>query len=112
MIFFMEPVVNITEEDVRSALSKVKDPELGMNIVDLGLIYAIHVKNGHDVEIEMTLTFPGCPFGPQILEQADEAVRQLQGVEAVLIDLVWNPMWTPKMIPQEVRDVMGIVIPE
>jgi metal-sulfur cluster biosynthetic enzyme len=101
----------ITKEIVEKALRKIKDPELNINIYDLGLIYKLEVLD-NTVNIDMTLTFPGCPFGPAILEQTDEAIRRLDGVEHVNIDLVWAPPWSPEMIAKEVREVMGIQLPE
>ena len=100
----MTAVVNA--ETVRQALRQVKDPELDLNIIDLGLVYDVAVDDG-DVRIEMTLTSPGCPAGPMITNDADKAVRVLEGVKDVNIAIVWEPYWTPEKIEPKVRAMMG-----
>ena len=91
---------------VRLALRQVKDPELDLNIMDLGLVYDVEVEDG-DVRIQMTLTSPGCPAGPMITNDAHKAVRALDGVKDVNIDIVWEPYWTPERIDPKVRAMMG-----
>ena len=97
----------LTEDQVKIALRRVKDPELNLNIVDLGLVYEITV-DGADVQIDMTLTSPGCPAGPQIMGDIERAVKALPGVAAVNLNLVWDPFWTPDKIEPRVRAYMGI----
>jgi metal-sulfur cluster biosynthetic enzyme len=94
-------------DQVRLALRKVKDPELNLNIVDLGLVYDIAV-DGADVQIDMTLTSPGCPAGPQIMGDIERAVKALPGVANVNLNLVWDPFWTPDKIEPRVRAYMGL----
>lgn len=94
-------------DQVRLALRKVKDPELNLNIVDLGLVYDI-VVDGSEVQIDMTLTSPGCPAGPQIMGDIERAVKALPGVTAVSLNLVWDPFWTPEKIEPRVRAYMGL----
>ncbi len=94
------------EATVRDALRKVKDPEVGMNIVDLGLVYDIEVE-GAAVTVRMTLTSPGCPVGPQILGESEQAVRDLEGVDEAKVELVWEPYWTPERIDPKVRAFLG-----
>lgn len=94
-------------QQVLLALRKVKDPELNLNIVDLGLVYDILVED-NSVVINMTLTSPGCPAGPEITTDVDLAVRRLPGVADVLINLVWEPYWTPDKIEPRVRAYMGL----
>ena len=94
-------------DQVRLALRKVKDPELNLNIVDLGLVYDIAVDGG-DVQIDMTLTSPGCPAGPQIMGDIERAVKALPGVANVNLNLVWDPFWTPDKIEPRVRAYMGL----
>lgn len=94
------------EEAVRKALRKVKDPEAGLNIVDLGLVYDVAVADAK-VEVKMTLTSPACPVGPQIMQEADAAARGVDGVEDVRIELVWEPYWTPERIDPKVRAYLG-----
>ena len=96
----------ITEDQVKLALRKVKDPELNLNILDLGLIYAIRVE-GSDVAIDMSLTSPGCPSGPEIMTDAEQQLKALPGVGAVTMNLVWSPPWTPDRIEPRVRAYLG-----
>jgi metal-sulfur cluster biosynthetic enzyme len=91
---------------VRAALRRVKDPELNLNIVDLGLVYDIAV-DGSRVNINMSLTSPGCPSGPEIMTAAEQQVRTLDGVEDVAVNLVWDPMWSPDRIEPRIRAYMG-----
>ena len=97
----------ITEDEVRTMLRRVKDPELNLNIVDLGLVYEIEVTEGKDVHIEMTLTSPGCPSGPEIMSEAQRAVEGLEGVGAVDVELVWTPYWSPDRIDPRLRAFLG-----
>ena len=94
------------EDVVRKALRKVKDPEAGLNIVDLGLVYDVAVVDAK-VTVKMTLTSPACPVGPQIMQEADAAVRGVEGVADARIELVWEPYWTPERIDPKVRAYLG-----
>jgi len=96
-----------TSDQVKLALRKVKDPELNLNIVDLGLVYEIAV-DGSDVQIDMTLTSPGCPAGPQIMGDVERAVKAMPGVDNVTLNLVWQPFWSPDRIEPRVRNYMGL----
>jgi metal-sulfur cluster biosynthetic enzyme len=96
----------LDEDVVRAALRRVKDPELNLNIVDLGLVYGIAV-DGPKVSIDMSLTSPGCPSGPEIMTAAEQQVRSLDGVEDVAVNLVWDPMWSPDRIEPRIRAYMG-----
>lgn len=98
---------NLTEESVRQALRSVKDPELNLNIVDIGLVYDIQVDGG-SVLVQMTLTSPGCPAGPEILGDAEQTIKAMTGVEDVKIELVWEPYWTPERIDPRVRAFLGL----
>ena len=91
---------------MRLALRRVKDPEINLNIVDLGLVYAIDV-DGTDVSVDMSLTSPGCPAGPQILHDAEEQLLALPGIGGVAVNLVWSPPWTPDRIEPRVRAYLG-----
>jgi metal-sulfur cluster biosynthetic enzyme len=97
----------LSEETVRTALRQVKDPELDMNIVELGLVYDVETEDG-DVRVKMTLTSPGCPAGPMITNDAYRVIRALEGVRDVNIDIVWEPYWTPERIDPKVRAMMGL----
>lgn len=96
----------ITEDQVRLALRRVKDPELNLNILDLGLIYEIKV-DGNDVAVDMSLTSPGCPSGPEIMSEAEGQLKALPNVGAVSMNLVWSPPWTPERIEPRVRAYLG-----
>lgn len=96
----------VTEDQVREALKQIEDPEVGLNIVDLGLVYDVEVE-GTSVHIRMTLTSPGCPVGPQLLNGSRMVVEQLEGVEQVEVQLVWEPFWTPDRVNPEYRAILG-----
>jgi metal-sulfur cluster biosynthetic enzyme len=96
----------ITADQARIALRRVKDPELNLNIVDLGLIYEVTV-DGSTVRVDMSLTSPGCPSGPEIMSEAEQQLRSLPGVGDVVMNLVWSPPWTPERIEPRVRAYMG-----
>ena len=91
---------------VQDALRTVKDPELGMNIVDLGLIYGVEEEEG-SVTVTMTLTSPGCPAGDQIMRGVKDAAESVEGVDSATVNLVWKPFWTPERIDPTVRAMMG-----
>lgn len=96
----------LTADQARIALRRVKDPELNLNIVDLGLVYDV-VVDGSTVRVDMSLTSPGCPSGPEIMRDAEEQVRTVAGVTEVVMNLVWSPPWTPERIEPRVRAYMG-----
>lgn len=99
----------ISEEQVREVLSEVYDPEIGMDIINLGLVYNIDVVDESSVDVDMTLTTPACPAGPMIRTQAYAAVASLPGVENVNINLVWMPPWDPKtMMSEDAKIALGI----
>jgi metal-sulfur cluster biosynthetic enzyme len=102
----------VTEDMVRAALKNVVDPEIGLDIVNLGLVYRVDVlEQGKTVDIDMTLTTPACPAGPQILDSAKREVLALgevyKDLENVKINLVWSPFWNPSMMSEEARDELG-----
>lgn len=96
----------VDEERVREALKQIEDPEIGLNIVDLGLVYDVDVE-GETVNVRMTLTSPGCPVGPQILNGARMVVQDIDGVEHANVELVWEPFWTPERINPDYRAALG-----
>ncbi|NLE50960.1 MAG: metal-sulfur cluster assembly factor [Chloroflexi bacterium] len=98
--------VSITEDLVLDALRTVIDPELGINIVDLGLVYDIHVE-GENIDILMTMTTPACPLGAHITAEATYAIEQATGSRDVAIDLVWSPAWTPMMMSLAAKQQLG-----
>ena len=99
------PVVG--EMPVIMALRRVKDPELNLNVVDLGLIYAIKVE-GAKVSVDMSLTSPGCPSGPEIMTDVEKQLRSLPEVTDAAVNLVWAPYWTPDRIEPRVRAYLGM----
>ena len=102
----------IAEDQVREALKQVIDPELFVNIVDLGLIYEIKIgendAGNSDVQVNMTMTSPACPAGPQLLGQSKDFVSRMEGVSAVDVRLVMDPPWTPDRMTEDARDQLGI----
>jgi metal-sulfur cluster biosynthetic enzyme len=103
-----DPATDITEDSVRLALRKVKDPELNLNIIDLGLVYNITVDEGNKVIVDMSLTSPGCPAGPQIMHDVERTIQAMAGVGKAVVNLVWEPYWTPERIEPKVRAYMGL----
>ena len=99
--------VDLTLEQVKLALRRVKDPDLNLNIVDLGLVYDVRLI-GKDVEVDMSLTSPGCPSGPEIMSDAERILKAVPGVGEVTINLVWTPFWSPDRIEPRVRAYMGL----
>jgi metal-sulfur cluster biosynthetic enzyme len=95
-----------TKEEVVEALRPVEDPELGMDIVDLGLMYDVELENGK-VKVVHTLTSMGCPVGPMIQQQIDDVVRALPGVEDVEVELTWDPPWTPEKMSEDAKFILG-----
>ena len=102
----------ITEDRVLEELKQVIDPELFVNIVDLGLVYGVGIETGEDdsqnVRIEMTMTSPACPAGPQLISQSKRVLSQLPGVRQVDVKIVFDPPWTPDRMTEDARDQLGI----
>ena len=96
----------VTVEDVTDALRDVIDPELGLDFVELGLIYDIEVE-GPIVRVTYTLTSPGCPIGPQVSEQIEEFVGELDGVEDVQSTMTFSPPWTPERMSEDAKFALG-----
>jgi len=98
-----------TKEEIIAALKTVQDPEIRLGIVDLGLVYDIHIEADGKVQIKMTLTTPACPYAGVLLGQARRAVAELEGVTEVDVHLVWDPPWNPReMCSDAAKDVLGI----
>jgi metal-sulfur cluster biosynthetic enzyme len=95
-----------TVDEVEDALTNVIDPELGLDFVELGLIYGIEVEDG-EVFVTFTLTSPGCPIGPQVSEQIEEFVCELDGVSAVHPKMTFSPAWTPDLMSEEAKFALG-----
>jgi metal-sulfur cluster biosynthetic enzyme len=97
----------VTEKDVRRALRKVKDPELNLDLVVLGLVYGVEVQDTH-VRATISLTSPFCPAANQIIDDARAAIEQMEGVETAEVELTFNPPWTPERIDPLIRSSLGI----
>ena len=97
----------VTKEQVIEALKTVYDPEIPINIWDLGLVYDIQINDGH-VYVQMTLTAPGCAIGPYIAQQVEWAIAEIEGVKDVQVDLVFDPPWTPERISEEGKKILGL----
>jgi metal-sulfur cluster biosynthetic enzyme len=97
----------VTTDEVRKALRKVKDPELNLDLVVLGLIYDIQIDDA-TVDVTMSLTSPACPVAGEIVNQARAAVEALPGVAAANVELTFNPLWTPERIPPMIRSALGL----
>ena len=95
-----------TIEDVQDALSNVIDPELGLDFVELGLIYGIEIDGGN-VQVTFTLTSPACPIGPQVSEQIEEFVGELDDVDQVMSTMVFTPPWTPDKMSEDAKFALG-----
>ncbi len=101
-----EEASNLTVEDVMSALSNVIDPELGLDFVELGLIYGVEIDDGH-VSITFTLTTPACPIGPHVTEQMEEFVGELDGVRSIDCEMVFSPPWSPERMSEDAKFALG-----
>lgn len=95
------------QEDILSALRTVKDPELNINVIDLGLVYTVQ-QHDDEVDVEMTLTTPACPAGPEILRNAVAALEKIEGIGKANVKLVMSPPWSPDRMSDEARDQLGI----
>jgi metal-sulfur cluster biosynthetic enzyme len=96
----------IDQDDVLEALSNVIDPELGLDFVELGLVYGVEI-DGSTVSVTFTLTTPACPIGPQVSEQMQEFIGELPGVEQVIPNMVFTPPWTPDKMSEDAKFALG-----
>lgn len=101
------PTETLTNASILEALKDVYDPEIPVNVVDLGLIYDVQVNDG-SVHVEMTLTAAGCGMGPYIAQQAEWAIAELDGVQDVNVELVFDPPWNPDLITDDGKTLLGI----
>ncbi len=103
-------MAELTKEEVIDAIRPVIDPDIFLSIVDLGLIYDAHIEEeGRKIKVEMTLTSPACPAGPQLIAQTKFACEALPGVHEARVEIVWEPPWDPRtMASDEVKDILGI----
>ncbi|MDA8193057.1 MAG: iron-sulfur cluster assembly protein [Thermaerobacter sp.] len=96
-----------TEAEVLDVLKEVDDPEIGVNVVDLGLVYGVDIRAGGEIEVQMTLTAPGCPMSGTISRTAEMAIETLDGVTRAHVAIVWDPPWTPDRLTDEGRRLLG-----
>lgn len=97
----------VEEKQIRKALRQVKDPEMNLDLVVLGLIYDVQIEDGH-VDVTMSLTSPACPVAGQLVEQARTAVENVDGVESADVELTFSPPWTAERIPPTIRAALGL----
>jgi metal-sulfur cluster biosynthetic enzyme len=102
----------VTEEQVYAALKKCMDPEIPVNIVDLGLIYGVKVAGGKDVDIKMTMTTRGCPLHDTLISDVKRYVGKVNGVGNINVDIVWDPPWSLEKMNQDVREKLGFGKPQ
>jgi metal-sulfur cluster biosynthetic enzyme len=100
--------VAFTKDDVFDGLKNVYDPEIGINIVDLGLVYDVDIAAERDVLVTMTLTSLGCPLGPVIMQEVNNALKDLPDIGETDVKLVWTPPWTPENMSEDAKDELGI----
>ncbi|NWJ48929.1 MAG: metal-sulfur cluster assembly factor [Chloroflexi bacterium] len=96
-----------SDEEIIKALKTVTDPELGVNIIDLGLVYRLDIDDTGEIEIFMTLTTPACPAGPEIRNDVKNVLSELPGVNGVKINFVWSPPWGAHMISEQGKEELG-----
>jgi metal-sulfur cluster biosynthetic enzyme len=101
-----DDTVVLTEDDVIEALEEVIDPELGLDFVELGLVYGVEIDGG-TVTVTFTLTTPACPIGPQVSEQMQEFVGEIEGVEEVVTNMVFAPPWSPDKMSEDAKFALG-----
>ncbi len=99
--------MKMVEDKIRKALEKVMDPELGVSIVDLGLIYDVRYEKG-EAEVEMTLTSPGCPLAPEIDNKIKEALKNVTEIKKLRVELVWDPPWSRDLMSDELKAEFGV----
>jgi FeS assembly SUF system protein len=103
-----EAAASISKEQVLDALKNCYDPEIPVNVVDLGLVYEVNIQDRR-VYVKMTLTSPACPVAPMIGEQARNLIESVPGVSEAMVEFVWEPPWNPEMMSWEARDQLGML---
>ena len=97
----------LTKESILEQLKQVEDPEIRYNIVDLGLIYDVRIDKGM-VVVDMTFTSPACPVGPYLISEVEGKVKKLDGVTGVVVNIVWDPLWSPEKMSEEAKVALGV----
>lgn len=103
------PANKVRTKHVREAIRQVYDPEIPVNIYDLGLIYDIYIGNDNSVVLQMTLTAPGCPVAGSLPEEVRQAAESVEGVTSAEVNLVWDPPWNPDMMSEEAKMALGFM---
>ncbi len=103
----MAATKEVTMDDIKEALREVYDPEIPVNVYDLGLIYDVQLNAGQ-VYVQMTLTAPGCGMGPYIAQNAEWRIAEIEGVEDVEVEMVFDPPWNPEMITEDGKKLLGL----
>lgn len=98
----------VDKKQVLSALKKVCDPELGVNVVDLGLVYDVAINDGQ-VNVQMSLTTPFCPIGPQFLQEVEDAICSVAGVVGAKVEMVWDPPWSANLMSDTAKSELGML---
>ena len=98
----------VTKEDVLEKLKSVQDPEIRMNIVDMGLVYEVDIDSENNVSVKMTFTSPGCPVGGAIISEIQAKVAEISNVKSVEVDIVWDPQWSPEKMSEEAKLELGL----
>lgn len=98
----------VSKDDVMKVLEDVYDPELGVDIVSIGLVYEVSINDENDVEVLMTFTFPGCPYGDSLVDEAEEAIKGVEGVRNIKVNVTFEPPWNPDMMDPDIRSALGL----
>jgi len=106
--YILRNMEKFSEEKIKELLTDVYDPEIHVDIVSLGLVYEIKISDNNDVTVIMTLTFPGCPYGPAIVEEVEEKIKSLKSVRNVSVEITFEPAWTPDMIDPDIRAALNL----
>ena len=104
-----KPANELTTDEIKEIIRPIRDPDIGISIVELGLIYKIENDDGN-INIDMTFTTPACPYGPQLLEEVRYTLTSLEGIKSVNIDIVWEPPWSMDNLSEETKLELGIDI--
>ena len=97
----------ISKEEVMDVLRTINDPELNLNLVELGLIYGVEISPENNVVVKLTMTTPFCPYAPQILKETEEKLKAISGVQEVKLELQWDPPWIPGMMSEDAKAKTG-----
>lgn len=97
----------LKKEQVQTMLEDVYDPEIGVDIVTLGLIYDIKINEDNDIHVLMTFTFPGCPYGPELIAEVEEKLKEIKEARNIKVEVTFEPAWSPDKMDQDIRSALG-----